>query len=587
MAESIISREAGELTEEYMASYSRYVAQNRAIPSLVDGLKPVQRRILNSANDLHLYHDKRFLKSAKLEGQVLGDYHPHGGAGLAGLVQPFKIRYTLLEGQGNWGCPDDPYSVAASRYTEVRLTKFAEDFYLESADYADREDNYDGRLKEIVQYYPPIPGVLLTGAEGIAIGLTTKVPVHEIGTVCDSLLQYINNDEDPDAFIRCMVPDTCEGSTLTSSPEDVRKLYTTGEATLTYQAKTHYEREGDMCHLVVDAFPPGFSRKRIQSPTIMEYVEDGILTLSNESSTGIRYVFTTTSKNFQILDEVKALLTSSVSYKMHIENKGVVGLYDLKTLYRQFIESRKEYILRKYTALKEKDIYEAKYILAFQTLVFDRDLIHKLIEVSEEEAMQLLMHMHNDPTMVPEDIARRILNTPIRNMTADNARKMGEKLDILEDEIKEYEEYIADPIKRIVKDIEDLKQSYAGEMNSKVEYKDGQEEDVTGYVVEDGKIIVSKNPDAPMNSNYFFLYDDEGFVVVEGDHFRSKGNPVLLKTNNLKGIIGFNNIKDCTVVYSDVNVPLGTWGIRVRTSKVICVETKTRKLVGLNIQTSL
>lgn len=586
MAESIISREAGELTEEYMASYSRYVAQNRAIPSLVDGLKPVQRRILNSADDLHLRHDKRFLKSAKLEGQVLGDYHPHGGANLSGLVQPFKIRYPLLEGQGNWGCPDDPYSVAASRYTEVRLTKFAEDFYLESADYADRDDNYDGRIKEIVQYYPPIPGVLLTGAEGIAIGLTTKIPVHEIGVVCDSLLEYIDNDLDPDACIRKMVPDTCEGSILTSSPEDVRKLYTTGEATLTYQAKTHYEREGDICHLVVDAFPPGFSRKKIQSTSIMDYVEDGLLTLSNESSTGIRYVFTTQSKNFDILDEVKSLLTSSVSYKLHIENKGVVGLYDLKTIYAQFIESRREYIIRKYTSLKEKAMHEAKYILAFQSMIM-YDLHRKFLDVSEAEALKMLMEMHPDPDMVPEDIARRILNTPVRNLTKDNADKMGRKLDELEKDIEEYTSYIEDPMKRIVMDIKDLSEKYAGDMNSVVQYNSKVQEDVTGYIVDGDKIIIGKNNEAPIDSKYFFIYDDEGFVVNEADHFKAKGNQVLLKTDNLKGIIGFDHLEDYAVVYDDVVIPLGNWSIRVRTSKIVCPESKSKRLVGLQLKTSL
>lgn len=585
MAESVISREAGRLTEEYMASYSRYVAQNRAIPSLIDGLKPVQRRILNSANDLHLHHTGRFLKSAKLEGQVLGDYHPHGGASLSGLVQPFKIRYPLLEGQGNWGCPDDPGSVAASRYTEVRLTKFAEDFYLSSADYADREDNYDGRLKEIIQYYPPIPGVLLTGAEGIAIGLTTKIPVHEIGVVCDSLLEYIDNDMDSDACIKCMVPDTCEKSILTSSREDIEKLYRTGEGTLTYQASTHYEREGNLCHLVVDAFPPGFSRKRLQNDSILKYVEDGILTLSNESSTNIRYVFTTDNKDISVLDEVKSLLTSSVSYKMHIENKGVVGLYDLKTLYAQFIEARKEYIVRKYKALKEKDLYESKYIMAFQSMIL-YDLHHKFMDVSEDEALKMLMSMHPDPDMVPEDIARRILNTPVRNMTKDNADRMSKKLDILEDNIREYDEYIKDPIKKIVMDIKDLKKSYGAKMNSEVA-STTKEEITTGYIVEDGKIYLGKNNSAPYDSKYFFLCDDEGFVVVEGDEFRSKGNPNLLKSDHLHQIYGFNDMDTTKILYDDVEVPIGTWSIRHRTSKIICKESKSKRLVGLAVQTSL
>lgn len=583
MAE-VINKEAGALTEEYMASYSRYVAQSRSVPSLVDGLKPVQRRILNSADDLHLYHDKRFLKSAKLEGQILGDYHPHGGASLSGLVQPFKIRYPLLEGQGNWGCPDDPSSVAASRYTEVRLTKFAEDFYLSSSDYADRDANYDGRLQEVVQYYPPIPGVLLTGAEGIAIGLTTKIPVHEVGVVCKSLLKYIDNP-DSQEYLECMVPDTCEGSILTSPKEDIIKLYTKGEATLTYRAKTHYERDGRNHKLVVDAFPPGFSRKKLQSSNILEYVENGQLELSNESSTGIRYVFTVSDKDISILDEVKDLLTSSVSYKMHIENKGVVGLYDLKSIYSQFLESRKEYIIKKYSDLSAKNLHEAKYILAFQTLQMDKELIHKIIDSSEEEAMSLIKGMHSDPDMVPDDIARRILNTPIRQLTADNNERMGRKLDTLEEEIKEYESYVKDPLKRIRKDIEELSLSYSSEMNSEVEYlKDSvSEEDPVGYVIEDNEIVLGRNPKAVQFAKYFILYDHEGFVVVEGDYFREKDAPLILNTDHLLGILGINDLHNVTIVYDDAKIPLDTWGLRKRVSKVICKESKSKNLVEISI----
>ena len=586
MAESVISREAGSLTQEYMASYSRYVAQSRSVPSLVDGLKPVQRRVLNSANDLHLYHDKRYLKTAKLEGQVLGDYHPHGGASVSGLVQPFKIRYPLLEGQGNWGCPDDPGSVAASRYTEVRLTKFAEDFYLESADYADREDNYDGRLKEIVQYYPPIPGVLLTGAEGIAIGLTTKIPVHEVGVAGRSLLSYINEPNSTE-YLDIMVPDTCEGSILLSSQDDVRKLYTTGEATLNYRAKTHYEYGDTYCHLVVDSFPPGFSRKKLQTPKILEYVEQGILSLSNESSTGIRYVFTVAKKDVEILDIIQDSLTSSVSYKMHIESHGQVALYDLKRLYDQFLEDRKVYISRKYKDLFNKANEETSYISALLKVKSDREHIHKILELSEDEAIKYLMSINEGTTSGTESIARRILSTSLIQLTSDNTNKLINKLEDLQKLKEEYVDYISDPMIRIVRDIEELVINYGGKMNSDISYLNEVSQDVVGFVVENGSIVLGKNPDAKYESKYYFIHDHEGFVVVEGDYFRSKGYPVLLSTDDLQAIYGFDDFSTTKVLYDDVEVQLDTWSLRKRTSKIICKESKSKKLLGISKQTSL
>lgn len=164
-----ISRNVNDIVEQYTSEYSQYVATNRAIPSAVDGLKPVHRRLLLSADDLKIYHNKKHLKVAKLTGAVLGTYHPHGGADPVGLSQWFTTKYPCFDGHGNFGSPDQPWSYAAERYIEIRLSEFAERFYLESRDYSDKDLNYDGSTEEVTQFYPPIPGSLITSAEGIAV----------------------------------------------------------------------------------------------------------------------------------------------------------------------------------------------------------------------------------------------------------------------------------------------------------------------------------------------------------------------------------------------------------------------------------
>lgn len=573
--ESVIAREAGTLTKDYMASYSRYVAQSRAIPSLVDGLKPVQRRCLTSADDLHIYHSSKFMKTAKLEGQVIGDYHPHGGANVTVLVQPFKTRYPLLEGQGNWGCPDDPNSVAASRYTEVRLTKFAEDFYLSSRKYADHEPNYDGRLQEVKLYYPPIPGALLTGAEGIAIGLTTKVPTHEIGAVCRSLLSFIENPTSED-YLSGLYPDTCEKSILLSDESEIRKLYTSGEASLKYKAVTHYEKSGDYHSLVVDAFPPGFSRKKLENGKILQYVDNGDLTLQNESSTDIRYVFT--SKSLEVLSEVESLLESSVSYKMHLEHNGVVSLYSLRMIYEQFLSTRVDYIIRKYTDLSESLIDSLRYSKALIKVKENPDILKTIVDLSDDESVALLVTR----LCIDNDVAKKILGTPIRSLLRDNIAKLMTKIEEDERLLLEYEECIKYPVKRIVRDIKDLQSAYGGSQNS-LKSTPQVETSRPSYIVVDGSLEVDPTAgDAPLNSKYYLLYDDTGFVVVDGDLFRSKYPTCFLKTDSLRGIVGLEDLQNYNVVYDDAVVKLDTWSLRRRSSKVVCVESKSKKFVGVN-----
>lgn len=586
-----MSNYAKDITSDYTTSYAKYVATSRAIPRLTDGLKPVQRRCINSAYDLKLFHNSKFLKVAKLEGQVMGDYHPHGGASMIILAQPFKTRYPLFEGQGNFGSPDEPGSVAASRYIETRMTKFCEEFYLSSADYADREDNYDGRLKEIVQYYPPIPGVLLTGSSGIAVGLSTNIPPHRVSDVCKSLLSYINNPESFE-YIDCMSPETCEESIILTPKEDIRGLYLNGEGSIQYRAKTHYETVDGKLALVVDAFPPDYSKKRLETSFILDAVEAGNLELRNESSTGIRYVFISNDK--EVLSAVEERLVSSTGYRMYIEHDDKIHMYKLSELYDDFIEARSKYIIRKYTDMIRKNELEIEFIRVLIEFKEDREYVKSVFDKSPKDVIKEMVQKFS----TTEDIASRVISSSLTSMMKDNIEKLKQKYEELKRHIISYKEYVEDPVLKIRMDIRELHEQYKDEERRAVRldevedkisipYRGGTIETAPStlfYVGNKNNTYEQIHAADLMNKDlsdlfvvssefsYYVLYDSQGLVAVTSDTMRKMESK--FKSSHLEGIIGTDDLESITLIRSDVkkNTTLGEWAIRVRASYVRIVD---------------
>jgi len=555
-----------QVTRENMAEYSIYVAQNRAVPNVIDGLKPVQRRCITSADDLNLRSSGRYLKAAKIEGTVMGDYHPHGGASLSGLVQPFRIRYPLMVGQGNWGCPDDPGSVAASRYIEAKLSKFCEDIYLSSRDHADKEPNYDGRLMEVVKYYPPVPGVMLTSSEGIAVGLTTKIPPYEIGSICRSLKSYIEKD---DTYLD-IVPDTCEKSVMISTMDDVRLFNKTGYGTFRYRAATHREIEKKGVHcLVIDAFPPYFSRKRLENNTILEYVDSGDLTLTNESSTDIRYVFR--SKRSDILDSIESILESSVTYKCIAENNGVVHQYTLSEIYDEFIEARLRYLERKYTDLFSKSKVELDYYNYLYYLKKHPNIIRSLIDISELEAIELLK---NRLSCEDDTIINRILRSSIRSLLRDNTEEILGKIESYKKDIKEYQTYLSDLMSKLISDLNDVESKYGGEPNcrmvSTITTDEKEDINVEYYSVEKNGFLskINKSTAASVNSRYFILTTKTGFLVCDRETLENRYPDTIMKGLPLS-IYGVDDISKIKCKINGKIYYLDTWSIRKRKSSEI------------------
>ena len=194
--DGVEQRSLAQFTEQAYLNYSMYVIMDRALPHIGDGLKPVQRRIVYAMNELGLDANSKHKKSARTVGDVLGKYHPHGDSAcyeaMVLMAQPFSYRYPLVDGQGNWGAPDDPKSFAAMRYTEARLTRYSEILLSELGQgTVNWIPNFDGTMDEPEVLPARLPNLLLNGTTGIAVGMATDVPPHnlrEVATACVQLL---------------------------------------------------------------------------------------------------------------------------------------------------------------------------------------------------------------------------------------------------------------------------------------------------------------------------------------------------------------------------------------------------------------
>ncbi|MBS9432972.1 DNA topoisomerase IV subunit A [Photorhabdus hainanensis] len=230
-------------TETAYLNYSMYVIMDRALPFIGDGLKPVQRRIVYAMSELGLNNTAKFKKSARTVGDVLGKYHPHGdGACYEAMVlmaQPFSYRYPLVDGQGNWGAPDDPKSFAAMRYTESRLSKYAELLLTELGHgTVDWVPNFDGTLQEPKMLPARLPNILLNGTTGIAVGMATDIPPHNAREVANALVMLLDKPQSSldDLMEHVKGPDYPTEAEIITSHEDIRKIYKNGRGSVRMRA---------------------------------------------------------------------------------------------------------------------------------------------------------------------------------------------------------------------------------------------------------------------------------------------------------------------------------------------------------------
>jgi topoisomerase-4 subunit A len=341
--------------------YSMYVILDRALPHIADGLKPVQRRIIYAMSELGLSATAKFKKSARTVGDVIGKFHPHGDTAcyeaMVLMAQPFSMRYPLIEGQGNWGSPDDPKSFAAMRYTESRLTKFAQTLLSElEQGTTDWGQNFDGTLREPKLLPSRLPHVLLNGASGIAVGMATDIPSHNVREVVGACIEVLDH---PDANIAQITkhikgPDFPTDAEIITPLGEIREMYKTGNGSIRQRAK--WEVEGS--DIVITALPfqvsPGKVLQQIaqqMQAKKLPMVDD--LRDESDHENPTRLVVVPRSNRVdadELMNHLFATTDLERTYRVNMNMIGLDGrpkLYALKDLLLEWLEFRTETVRRR------------------------------------------------------------------------------------------------------------------------------------------------------------------------------------------------------------------------------------------------
>jgi len=338
-----------DFTEKAYLDYSMYVILDRALPHIADGLKPVQRRIVYAMSELGLSALSKHKKSARTVGDVLGKYHPHGDSAcyeaMVLMAQPFSYRYPLIDGQGNWGSPDDPKSFAAMRYTEARLTGYAQTLLAElEQGTVDWGPNFDGTLEEPGLLPARLPNLLLNGAMGIAVGMSTDIPPHNLREVVSACILLLDEPEDPLEAVceKVRAPDFPTEAEIITPREDLLKLYQTGNGSVRLRAR--YEQEDG--NIIITALPYQVSGNKIMEQIAAQMqakklpmVEDLRDESDHESPT--RLVIIPKSKRIdasQLMSHLFATTDLERSYRVNLNMIGLDGKPRVKNLREILVE---------------------------------------------------------------------------------------------------------------------------------------------------------------------------------------------------------------------------------------------------------
>ena len=432
-----------EYTEKAYLDYSMYVILDRALPQIGDGLKPVQRRIIYAMSELGLSAGQKPKKSARTVGDVIGKFHPHGDSAcyeaMVLMAQDFSYRYTIVDGQGNWGSTDDPKSFAAMRYTESRLTPYAKSLLQELVHgTVDWVPNFDGTMNEPVVLPARLPNLLLNGTSGIAVGLSTDVPPHNLNEVASALIHLLDN---PKATVSALMthikgPDYPTGGELVSPREDIKQIYSTGSGTLRLRAAYKVEK-GD---IVITALPHQISGGKILEQIAAQMrakklpqVED--LRDESDHEDPTRLVITPRSNRVD-KDELMSHLFSTTSLERTCRvNMNIIDLegrpraFDLVSLLKEWIKFRKDTVTRRLQH-RLQIVTDRLHILdGLLAAYLNIDEVIAIIR-REDEPKPVLMKKFKLSDMQAE----AILNLRLRNLAKLEEMKIRDEQDELNEE---------------------------------------------------------------------------------------------------------------------------------------------------------
>ncbi|MDM1772453.1 DNA topoisomerase IV subunit A [Acinetobacter indicus] len=448
------NRSVAEFTEQAYLSYAMYVIMDRALPHISDGLKPVQRRIVYAMSELGLKPSSKPKKSARTVGDVLGKYHPHGDLAcyeaMVLMAQPFSYRYPFIEGQGNWGSPDDPKSFAAMRYTEAKLSAYSDLLLSELGQgTCDWQDNFDGSLKEPVTLPARVPNILLNGTTGIAVGMATDIPPHNLREIIKGTIALIRNSNLSDSKVAEYIPgpDLPTRAEVITPPDELLKIQTTGRGS--YRMRAVYTIEKN--EIVISDLPYQVSGSKVitQIADQMQAKKLPLVTDVRDESdhkNPTRLVIVLRSNRIDadaVMSHLFATTDLESSYRVNMNMIGADGRPQVKSIRQillEWIEIRKHTVTRRLQYHLNK-IEKRLHILAGLLIAYlDIDTVIRIIREEDHPKAELMAHFGID-----EIQAEAILELKLRHLARLEEMEIRREQEELEAKAATIREQLANP----------------------------------------------------------------------------------------------------------------------------------------------
>ena len=430
-------------TEKAYLNYSMYVIMDRALPFIGDGLKPVQRRIVYAMSELGLNATAKYKKSARTVGDVLGKFHPHGDSAcyeaMVLMAQPFSYRYPLVDGQGNWGAPDDPKSFAAMRYTESRLSKISEILLSELGQgTVDYQPNFDGTLAE-PQYLPArLPHILLNGTTGIAVGMATDIPPHNINEIADAAVMLLDNPKAglDDVLEIVQGPDFPTEAEIISPKSEIRKIYEQGRGSIKMRA-TWKKEDGE---IIISALPHQSSPSKVIAQIAEQMTAKKLPMLEDirdeaDHENPIRIVLVPRSNRVDTDALMAHLFATTDLEKSYRVNMNMIGL-DHKPAVKGLLEILNEWLTFRRTTVTRRLQYRLDKVLSRLHIL--EGLMIAFLNI--DEVIEIIRH-EDDPKAeliarfnLSDEQADAILNLRLRHLAKLEENQLKAEQDELEKE---------------------------------------------------------------------------------------------------------------------------------------------------------
>ncbi|MGB1190158.1 MAG: DNA topoisomerase IV subunit A, partial [Pseudomonadales bacterium] len=429
-----------EFTENAYLNYAMYVINDRALPHIGDGFKPVQRRIVYAMSELRLNADAKYMKSARTIGDVIGKYHPHGDAAsyeaMVLMAQSFTYRYPLVDGQGNWGSPDDPKSYAAMRYTESKLTGYSKVLLSELGQgTAEWIANFDGTMEEPLVLPARLPNLLLNGGTGIAVGMATDILPHNLNEIVSACIHLLDSPKASvlDLMTHVKGPDFPTGAEIISSPEEILQNYETGRGSV--RARAVYSIEAG--EIVIEALPYQVSGTKILEQIAAQMQAKKlpmVVDLRDESDheNPTRIVIVPRSNRVDIEALMGHLFASTDLERTYRINQNVIqlsgrpGVCSLRELLKQWLEFRQTTVLKRLQFRLEK-ILDRLHILEGLLVAFlNIDEVIHIIRTEDQPKLKLIERFE-----LTERQAEAILDLRLRQLAKLEEQKIRAEQDEL------------------------------------------------------------------------------------------------------------------------------------------------------------